>query len=61
MHNSTKNDAVSGKKYLGSAVGEQRRVNCGNNLENGVIFCRQGRDEPGFQALWWSVVVCGGK
>lgn len=46
------------QKDVGSAVGQHRRVNCGNKLENGVIFYRQGRDEPGFHR--WAVVESSG-
>lgn len=56
VSNSTKNDIISGKKYVDGFVGEQRKVNSGNTLENRVGFCSQGRDGSGFTGgLWWKV------
>ena len=47
VNSSTKNSAVSAKKYLESSVGVQRRMKSGNNLEGTIIFCGQARVGPG--------------
>lgn len=55
VSNSTNNYVVSGEKYLGSSVGEQRRVSSGNGTE--LYFA--DREEIVLDctvSLWWKVV-----